>query len=248
MGEFTADESHPRYNSLLSRHKLEIAASKGILADSAMIAHGRGEAFDYLLGEKSSSNAIMATKNALAHLNAAKRPIITINGNTAALAGKELMQIAEALNCPVEINIFYRTEKRIMAIIEHLEAIKTEHGISTKILGQKPDAKIPGLEGPRANCCQDGIFSSDVILVPLEDGDRCEALVKMGKSVIVVDLNPMSRSAKMASITIVDEISRVAKNMINLIESDYDDEIDINFVNKKNLQDSINIITANYTS
>ena len=118
MGEFTADESHPRYNSLLSRHKLEIAASKGMLADSAMIAHGRGEAFDYLLGEKSSSNAIMATKNALAHLNAAKRPIITINGNTAALAGKELMQIAEALNCPVEINIFYRTEKRIMAIIK----------------------------------------------------------------------------------------------------------------------------------
>ena len=83
----------------------------------------------------------------------------------------------------------------------------------------------------------------------MEDGDRCEALVKMGKTVIVVDLNPMSRSAKMASITIVDEISRVAKNMINLIESDYDDdEIDINFVNKKNLQDSINIIAANYTS
>ncbi len=83
-------------------------------------------------------------------------------------------------------------------------------------------------------------------LVPLEDGDRCEALVKMGKTVIVVDLNPMSRSAKMASITIVDEISRVAKNMINLIESDYNNEIDIDFVNKKNLQESINIIAANY--
>ncbi len=176
----------------------------------------------------------------------AKRPIITINGNTAALAGKELMQIAEALNCPIEINIFYRTEKRISAIIEHLEAIKTEHGITTKILGEKPDAKIPSLEGPRANCCHEGIFSSDVILVPLEDGDRCEALVKMGKTVIVVDLNPMSRSAKMASITIVDEISRVAKNMINLIESDYNNEIDIDFVNKKNLQESINIIAANY--
>ena len=80
----------------------------------------------------------------------------------------------------------------------------------------------------------------------MEDGDRCEALVKMGKTVIVVDLNPMSRSAKMASITIVDEISRVAKNMINLIESDYNNEIDIDFVNKKNLQESINIIAANY--
>ena len=78
-----------------------------MLADSALIAHGRGEAFDYLLGEKTSENAFLATKNALAHLSAAKRPIITINGNTAALAGKELMQIANYLNCPVEINIFF---------------------------------------------------------------------------------------------------------------------------------------------
>ena len=33
------------------------------------------------------------------------------------------------------------------------------------------------------------------ILVPLEDGDRCEALVNMGKTVVVIDLNPLSRSA-----------------------------------------------------
>ena len=89
MGRFTADPSHPRYHSLLSRHKLEVAADSGLLADSAMIAHGRGEAFDYLLGEVTTANAMAATKNALAHLLAAKRPIITINGNTAALAGKE---------------------------------------------------------------------------------------------------------------------------------------------------------------
>ena len=34
--------------------------------------------------------------------------------------------------------------------------------------------EIPNLEGPRARCCKDGIISSDVIMVPLEDGDRCE--------------------------------------------------------------------------
>ena len=247
MGEFTADKSHPRYESLLKRHNLEVAANKGMLADSALIAHGRGEAFDYLIGEKTSDNALLATKNALAHLSAAKRPIITINGNTAALAGKELLQIAQYLNCPVEINIFYRTDKRISAMLNHLENIKQEHNISIEILGENPDSKIPGLEGPRAKCCHNGIYSSDVILVPLEDGDRCEALVNMGKTVIVVDLNPLSRSAKMASITIVDEISRVARNMLNLIENDINPEINLDFNNNSNLQDSLNLIAANYS-
>ena len=83
-------------------------------------------------------------------------------------------------------------------------------------------------------------------MVPLEDGDRCEALVKMGKTVIVVDLNPMSRSARMASITIVDEISRVANNMIHLINQENPPEINIDFVNNKNLQHSVNIIAARY--
>ena len=246
MSKFTADISHPRYNSLLNRHKLEVAANKGMLANSAMIAHGRGEAFDYLLGEVTTSNAKHATTNALAHLMAGKRPIITINGNTAALAGKELLQIAEAIECPVEINIFYRTEERIASILKYLEQLKQQHNITTEILGVNPDAKIPGLEGPRANCCSNGILSSDVVLVPLEDGDRCEALVRMGKTVIVVDLNPMSRSAKMASITIVDEITRVTSNMIDMLKQDNMPEIDINFVNAANLQQSVNVIAARY--
>jgi len=132
-------------------------------------------------------------------------------------------------------------------MLNHLENIKQEHNISTEILGENPDAKIPGLEGPRAKCCHNGIYSSDVILVPLEDGDRCEALVNMGKTVIVVDLNPLSRSAKMASITIVDEISRVARNMLNLIENDINPEINLDFNNNSNLQDSLNLIAANYS-
>jgi 4-phosphopantoate--beta-alanine ligase len=50
----------------------------------------------------------------------------------------------------------------------------------------------------------DGIYIADVVLVPLEDGDRTEALVKMGKKVIAIDLNPLSRTSQKASITIVE--------------------------------------------
>ncbi len=53
-----------------------------------------------------------------------------------------------------------------------------------------------------------GMFSADVVLVPLEDGDRCEALVGMGKTVIAIDLNPLSRTARSATLTIVDELTR----------------------------------------
>ena len=63
-------------------------------------------------------------------------------------------------------------------------------------------------------CCRDGILDSDIVLVPLEDGDRCEALVAMGKQVIVVDLNPMSRTAKTATVTIVDELMRCSKLLL----------------------------------
>jgi 4-phosphopantoate--beta-alanine ligase len=64
------------------------------------------------------------------------------------------------------------------------------------------------LSHDRAWCRRDGLFSADVVLVPLEDGDRCEVLVRMGKTVIAVDLNPLSRTARTASLTIVDELSR----------------------------------------
>ncbi len=205
MTGIAADPSHPRYKSLLLRHLMEQAAEKGMLAASALIAHGRGEAFDYLLGETTTPSALLATQQAAARLKAAERPVISLNGNVVALAGKELLLIADKLGCSVEINIFYRTPERMTALLNHLQQIKDELNIDVEILGAKPNARIPGLEGPRANCTHEGIFSSDVILVPLEDGDRCEALVAMGKFVIVVDLNPLSRSAKRGSLTIVDE-------------------------------------------
>ncbi len=245
MDSFAADPSHPRYQSLLMRHRLEVAAKKGMLADSALIAHGRGEAFDYLLGEKTIESAMQATRYALYLMKNANSVVISLNGNTTALAGVELMKLAHIIGCPIEVNIFYRTPRRMDALLGRLNEIKVEYNLDVNILGAKPNALIPGLEGPRAKCCHGGIYSSEVILVPLEDGDRCEALVAMGKTVIVVDLNPLSRSSKMADITIVDEISRVANNMLVMIEEDNLIETKFTFDNEKSLQSALNLIGQN---
>ena len=214
MDDIAADPSHPRYASLLMRHRLEVAAQKGMLADSAMIAHGRGEAFDYLLGERTTDSARRAARQALATLQAAERPVLSINGNVAALAADEMLRLAAVLACPVEVNIFYRTPERMEAILGHLNERKAALGLDVAILGDAPNANIPGLKGPRAACHREGILESDAILVPLEDGDRCNALVAMGKKVIVIDLNPLSRSAQQGSITIVDELSRALNTML----------------------------------
>ena len=56
-------------------------------------------------------------------------------------------------------------------------------------------------------------FSSDAVLVPLEDGDRCQALKFMGKRVIAIDFNPLSRTAKAADITIIDNVIRAIPNI-----------------------------------
>ena len=133
----------------------------------------------------------------------------------------------------------------MQVLLNHLEEIKSKLGLNVEILGASPDALIPGLEGPRAKCCQNGIYSSGVILVPLEDGDRCEALVAMGKTVIVIDLNPLSRSAKMGSITIVDELTRVVQNMLENLE---DSVVDVAFNNDEVLDDALRHIATKFAS
>jgi 4-phosphopantoate--beta-alanine ligase len=220
MEDIAADPSHPRYASLLMRHRLEAAAKRGMLADSAMIAHGRGEAFDYLLGEQTTASARLAAGEAMHRLSTAQRPVLSVNGNVAALATDAMLRLAARLSCPVEINIFYRTPERMKAILAYIEERKVALGLDVTVLGDAPDAVIPGLKGPRAACHKDGILDSDVILVPLEDGDRCKALVEMGKTVIVIDLNPLSRSAQQATITVVDELSRALATMLSWREDE----------------------------
>tara|TARA_B100001778_G_scaffold2166_1_gene1919 strand:- start:2771 stop:3517 length:747 start_codon:yes stop_codon:yes gene_type:complete len=247
MSDFAADPSHPRYQSLLLRHRLEEAEKQGMLAGSAMIAHGRGEAYDYLLGEQTIPSAHEATLHALRALKNAERPIISLNGNAVALAGEQLLALAQQLKCPVEINIFYRTPERMSALLERLETIKKERSLDVEILGASPNARIPGLKGPRAKCTKEGIIDSDVILVPLEDGDRCEALVAMGKTVIVIDLNPLSRSAKMGTITIVDELTRVAENMLLQFDSIKMSEVSKTYDNEEALRDALRHIATKFS-
>ena len=64
---------------------------------------------------------------------------------------------------------------------------------------------------------KEGIGKADVVFVPLEDGDRAQALISLGKKVITIDLNPLSRAAQTSTVTIVDNITRVIPLLIKTI-------------------------------
>ena len=192
---------HPRYPSLILRERLARCAEEGILSLEGLAAHGRGEAFDYLIGERTTESAIRAETSAAALLLVAKRPVISVNGNTAALASGSIALLQQASNAAVEVNLFHRTDERVRKITSLLE----KHGV--QVLNGEAERLLP-LSHDRALCLREGIGSSDVVLVPLEDGDRCQALVNMGKTVIAIDLNPLSRTARCATLTIVDEVTR----------------------------------------
>jgi len=238
-------KNHPRYHSLLLRDKIMKAHKNGILADSGMIAHGRGEAFDYLIGEKTSDPAKNSIQAAAAALLMAKNPVLSINGNTAALVAEEIVELSQILDAKIEINLFYRTEKRVNAIEKKLKdsGASQVYGTNSETLKY-----IDGIESPRATASQNGIYGADVVLVPLEDGDRAEILVNSGKKVITIDLNPLSRTAKMSSITIVDNIVRVIPLLKEMVLSlkgkdmGYVENILKSFNNKKNLKESLKII------
>ncbi len=194
--------NHPRRKSLLEREKIGEGFRAGIVASAGMIAHGRGEALDYLLGEKTHAEAKRQIEAAAAKLVLAKNPVISVNGNTTALCAKETAELSRAIPAKIEINLFYRTPKRV-ALIEN------EFGkFGMRVLGANPDRKISGLKSKRSMTRETGIYNADVVLVMLEDGDRTEYLRKMGKYVIAIDLNPLSRTARKANNTIVDNITR----------------------------------------
>ena len=185
---------------------------KGFTSNQGLIAQGRGECFDYLLGERTVPSAEEATRAAAALLLLAERPALSVNGNVAALVPEEMVALANALRIPLEVNLFHRSEERVKKIADLLR----EKG-AKEVLGEKPDASVPGLEHARALATRGGIFDADVALIPLEDGDRCEALVAMGKKVIAIDLNPLSRTARKATVSIVDNILRAVPNMTDQV-------------------------------
>ena len=193
--------SHPRYRSLVTRERLADCAKSGIVSWEGLTAHGRGEAFDYLLGETTSESARLAERIAAALLISARHPVISVNGNTAALAAPEIAELQRASGALVEVNLFHRTEARV----QQIEDLLRSSGVD--VFSGSAERLLP-LDHDRAWCRREGMYSADVILVPLEDGDRCEVLAGMGKTVIAIDLNPLSRTARKATLTIVDELTR----------------------------------------
>lgn len=235
-------KSHPRYLSLSLRDQIVKGVELGITSVHGLIAHGRGEAFDYLLGEKTHSFAIHAIKAAAVMLKHADYPVVSVNGNVAALVPEKLVELAKLLNAPLEVNIFHTEDGREQRIYNYL----IENGALDVLMPTK-DAQLNFIDSNRRFVNPHGIYKADVVFVPLEDGDRCEALIKMGKQVITIDLNPLSRTAKQASITIVDNVVRTLPILCRELKSISDESIHedtiTDYDNDKVLQDALHLIS-----
>ncbi len=212
----TIPPDHPRAKSLNTREKLVDGFRRGLVAPEGLIAHGRAEAYDYLIGEKTTGLARNAIRAAAAMLLLSKHPVISVNGNVAALCAAEVVRLADATGAGIEVNLFYRTEEREIAISKELMG----HGARQVLgVGSRASARIPELQSERRKVDPEGIFIADTVLVPLEDGDRTEALARMGKKVISIDLNPLSRTARASHVTIVDNMVRAMPALVDSVAS-----------------------------
>ncbi len=237
--------NHPRAQSLAIRQLLVNGFKSGLVVSEGLIAHGRGEAFDYLIGEKTSNYAFDAIKAASSLLLLAKRPVISVNGNTAALCPKEIVDLANETKSSIEVNLFYRNKTRENLIAETLQ----KNGANIVLgVGEKEFVKIAELSSNRRHVDPKGIFLADVVFVPLEDGDRTKALINMQKKVITVDLNPLSRTSQTATISIIDNIVRAIPELVKtskqLKKMSQNSLLKIlnNFNNKYNIDNSLKII------
>ena len=245
----TIPNSHPRAESLHIRHKLVEGYESGLVATEGLLAHGRGEAFDYILGEHTSDMAKRACTTAAATLHMAKSPVISVNGNAAALCAEQLVKIAKYTKATLEINLFYDNEQRRKAIAQHLRRC----GASDVLGTNKRDMQfLSGIDSARRNVDAEGIMVSDVVVVPLEDGDRTAALKRSKERIVIAfDLNPLSRTAQTADISIIDNITRASDvlaqecyNLMNATNTELE-RIKADFDNVVNLESAIKQIGAN---
>jgi 4-phosphopantoate--beta-alanine ligase len=229
-------ESHPRRISLLTRDKLIKGFDNKLVAAAGLIAHGRGEAFDYLLGEATTVPAQKSIEAAAALLLQAENATISVNGNVAALTPEQTVELASLTAAALEINLFYRSLGREQAIAKVLKAAGAGQVLG---VGKAASAHIPHLESERGRVDPRGIEKADVVLVALEDGDRTEHLVAMGKKVIAIDLNPFSRTAQYAQVSIVDNVVRVMPALIEKVRY---------FLAKKSTQQDLEKIIKAYNN
>ena len=234
---------HPRFKSLTIREQIIHNFNNGSVVNNGLIAHGRGEAFDYLIGEITIPPTINAIKAAAITLLNSHNPVISVNGNVAALVPTEIVKLSNIINCKIEINLFHHSKTRAKIISDILYKSGAK-----EILGLKSLTNIPEIFSNRSQVDPEGIFKADTVLVPLEDGDRVQTLVKMGKKVIVIDLNPLSRSSKYATISIIDNVVRAFPLLISYIKQfkNNNNKIELNeFHNSNNLKLCLKYITKN---
>lgn len=235
-------QTHPRASSLIIREKLVDGFRNGIVVPQGLIAHGRGEAFDYLLGEKTTKYAYEAEKAAVCLLLLSNNSIISVNGNTTVLCAKDLVTLSNVTKSRIEVNLFHKSRARTNAIASIL---RKEDAFDVLGLDNKSKTVIKRVSSNRKYVDKDGIMNSDTIFLALEDGDRTESLVRMGKKVISVDLNPLSRTAIASNITIIDNIVRAIPNMVKISEQlvkkdkSYLLQQIKNFDNKENMHKSL---------
>ncbi len=205
--------NHPRFRSLVTRERLVNGFEKGIVVPQGLIAHGRGEAFDYMFGETTPASSRSSIKTAAALLLGARNPIISVNGNTAALVAKDIVKLGRIIPARLEVNLYHNSLARKRRIASLLK----QNGASN-VLGVNSSRRsvVKGVASQRRYVDSEGIGQADVVLIPLEDGDRAEALRNAGKTVIAIDLNPLSRTSRSATVTIVDNIIRAIPELLKV--------------------------------
>ena len=208
-------DRHPRAESIRLRERITRHVETKVVALAGLIAHGRGEAFDYILGEETTPPARRAATAAAALLLRAEHPVLSVNGNVAALCARKLVELSKISGAKLEVNLFHRLPGRDKAIEDIL---KSEGAGEILGVGEAASARIDEVFSDRRRVDPKGIYAADVVFVPLEDGDRTEGLVRMGKKAITVDLNPMSRTAQFATVTIVDNVVRAMPLLISEVE------------------------------
>ncbi|MFW9846797.1 MAG: phosphopantothenate/pantothenate synthetase [Candidatus Thorarchaeota archaeon] len=247
MSRIEVPKDHPRKVSLDIRERIIEGHELDIVATAGLLAHGRGEAFDYMIGETTNQQAMEACRAAVAALLIAKHPVISVNGNACSLVPEELVRLSEITGANLEINLFYYRPEREEAILKALQ----DAG-ATDVLGThgRPSETIPELSSNRRRVDSEGIAKADVVLVPLEDGDRTEALKAVGKFVLTIDLNPMSRTAVFSDVSIVDNIVRAMPLMVDYAAEMKDwsheklRELVDRFDNKANLAAELSLMIA----
>ncbi|MGY5862316.1 MAG: phosphopantothenate/pantothenate synthetase [Candidatus Thorarchaeota archaeon] len=251
MTRIIVPDDHPRKASLDIRDNVIEGHQSNVIATAGLLAHGRGEAFDYLIGECTTAQADAAIRAAVAAMLTADHPVVSVNGNACALVPNDLVSLSELTGAPLEINLFYYRPEREEAIKSALLAAGAKEVLGTH---DRPSATIPELTSTRRKVDPDGIGTADVVLVPLEDGDRTEALKRVSKFVLTIDLNPMSRTAIYSDITIVDNIVRALPLMVEYAREMKDKpvsdlkQIVSEFDNERNLMESIRLIMEHLES